>query len=203
MRILGIDSSKHSTGFVFMVDGKIEHQSLLLFEKGSKVGAFLSRLRFTVQKKITEFKPDYVIVEDLNIQFMAAARHMFLYHGVIQEAVWNAHKSEAIYVVNSSWRSKLGIKTPTKDEKIAKAVQVGINKKGKPVFQEWDVKCETILQVNALLGTKFVYEENDIADAAGLCLWGEIALVNGIPEPVEKKKKKRKKKDGTGQTRED
>lgn len=195
MRILGIDSSKHSTGFAFIVDGKIEHTSLLLFQKELKVGAFLARLRTVIQKKIEEFKPDYVVVEDLNIQHMNAARHMFLYHGVIKEAVWSAHKKEAIYVVNISWRSKLGIKTPTKDEKIDKAVQIGINKRGKAVYQEWDVKCETIKRINEMLNLSLKYEENDVADALGLCLWGELMLKDGVPEKEPKKKKKRKKQE--------
>lgn len=194
MRILGIDASKHSTGFAFLVDGKIQHTDILLFEKGSKVGAFLSRLRSLVQKKVIEFKPEYVVIEDLNIFHMNAARHLFLYHGVLQEAVWNSLKSEAIYVVNNSWRAKLGIKNPSKDDKISKAIQIGYKKNGSPIMREYDVKCATLEVINQKMGTSFVYEENDLADAVGLCLWGEIALKDG-PLIKTKKEKNNGKKD--------
>ena len=169
---LGIDSSKHKTGLAVLKDEKILHKKLVTFPKEMSVGEHLNLIRSNVRWFINRFKPEEVIVEDLNIQHMSAARHMFLYHGVIKEAVWTTTKKEAIYVVNSSWRKILGIKNPSKDEKIQRAYQIGVKRNGQPKLQEWDIKCATIEYINNRMGTGFNYEDNDLADAVGLCLWG-------------------------------
>ncbi len=167
---LGIDSSKHKTGFAILRDEKIVYKHLEEFDKKMSIGEHLNVIRLKIIWCIARFKPESVVVEDLNIQHMSAARVMFLYHGVIKECVWSKTKKDAIYVVNSEWRKVLGIKNPSKDEKISKAFQVGKKKNGTPKMQEYDVKCATIEYVNSRLGTEFKYEDNDLVDAIGLCL---------------------------------
>ena len=173
MVTLGIDSSKHKTGFAILKDGKLIYKKVDTFDKKMSIGEHLKCIRERIIRIIRVFNPDYVIVEDLNIRYMAAARHMFLYHGVIKEVVWSITGSDAIYVVNSAWRSKLGIKNPTKDEKISKAIQIGVKKNGEPKMREHDVKCRTIEYINEKMDLSLEYEDNDLADAIGLCIYGE------------------------------
>lgn len=189
---MGIDSSKHKTGLAILKDEKIIYEKLVTFPKDMSVGEHLNLIRNNVKWFISRFKPEEVIVEDLNIVHMSAARHMFLYHGVIKEVVWFTTKQDATYVVNSEWRKPLGIKNPSKDEKIQKAYQIGTKRNGSPKLQEWDVKCVTIEYINKRLGTKYEYDDNDLADAVGLCLWGhdggKVNAKDGRRKPKTKKK---------------
>lgn len=173
MVILGIDSSKHKTGFAVFKDGRLIYKKIDNFDKKMSIGEHLKCIRERVYRLIKMYRPNLVIVEDLNIVHMNAARHMFLYHGVIKEVVWSSTGRDAIYVVNSTWRSKLGIKNPTKDEKISKAVQIGIKKSGEPKMREYDIKCRTLEYINDKMNLSLEYEENDLADAIGLCIYGE------------------------------
>ena len=173
MVTLGIDSSKHKTGFAILRDGKLIYKKIDVFDKKMSIGEHLKCIKSRIYTMIRLFSPNLVIVEDLNIRHMAAARHMFLYHGVIKEVVFSSTGKDAIYVVNSTWRSKLGIKNPTKDEKISKAVQIGIKKNGEPKMREYDIKCRTLEYINDKMGLDLDYEDNDLADAIGLCIYGE------------------------------
>lgn len=172
MKILGIDISSRSTGLIIL-----ESKGLKILKRhiikskdfdNRGFGEYYYHISDTIRYYLLDNVFD-VVIEDLNIRFLKPAKLILPIHGIVKEVVYSKLKKEAICYNVSTWHYKiLGLKKYTKVEKDT-VRKLLITKK--EMKKRLDVKNKVIEYVNKVIyNAGFTYEENDLADAAGLTL---------------------------------
>jgi Holliday junction resolvasome RuvABC endonuclease subunit len=176
MRLLALDISQNSTGYavVEFPKEKIIKSGYIRNPQNQSIGEYTGRVRDHVQYLIVEYMIDEVVMEDLFMAFNMTAKKILQIHGPVKEITFRMLKKEAATYAQQTWRHKiLGIKKFTKKEKEkleAEAKKVK-GKRYKNYFKNLcSIKHKVIEYVNKRMKTEFVFEQNDMADAVGLCL---------------------------------
>lgn len=185
MRILGLDISQNSTGYA-IVDFPEETvvKSGYIRNPGEQpIGQYTCRIRDHVQHLIVDYDVDEVVMEDLFMAFNMTAKKILQIHGVIKEVCRRQMKKETTAYASQTWRHKiLGIKKFTKKEKQlleAKAKKLKGQRYKTHYKYLCNIKHKVIDYVNERMKTEYVFEQNDMVDAIGLCLAHYDEVHNG------------------------
>jgi len=111
VRILALDQASYICGWATFVDGKLTRSGM--YEETDKTNVIkrLSGISGAVFKKIQTFKPDLVVIENIQLQFgnVTAYLPLAMLRGILLVHCYNKDVATDVYGT-STWRSYHGIK---------------------------------------------------------------------------------------------
>lgn len=119
MTILALDQSSHISGYCVFKDGELFAYDKFSFDNPD-MGRRLTQIRAQIQTLIEQYKPDYVIFEDIQQQYnvsnnIQTFKVLAEVYGVISELLSSLNIPYST-VLASSWKSTLKIKGKTRAE---------------------------------------------------------------------------------------
>lgn len=141
MTILALDQSSKVSGYAVFKDNSLLTYGHFSFDEDN-VGVRLHNIRNEIKSLIDNYKPDYVIFEDIQEQKnILTFKILAEVYGVVSELLTELHIPHSS-VLASSWKSTLGIKGRAREEQKRNAQKYVIDTYGlTPTQDEADSIC--------------------------------------------------------------
>ena len=141
MKIIAFDQASRTTGYSVFENGALIAHGKFTFEQ-TDFADRLTHIRNKVQSLITEYKPDKVLLEDIQLQEnVETFKKLSEVYGVLEELINEMGLPQAA-IPSTVWKSTLGIKGRTRpDQKRNAALWVQQTYNLKPTQDECDAIC--------------------------------------------------------------
>jgi len=115
MLILALDISSVGTGFSTLVDGHIDAYGIISPNKKLSLGAKLLYFEKEVKYLIKQYKPDYIIVEDIFCFNKVSFKCLAEFRGVAIKAIYEAYGKDPYSIMAVEARKIMGVGTKKED----------------------------------------------------------------------------------------
>lgn len=172
IKVLGFDVSYRRTAWALLNGMEyVEHGVIELGDeykkvtfKDAKFSQAISAISATTEMVCKSLKPDFVVLEDMNIRFLNSGKVLMQAGAAVKVGIVRANSNQVIHLINNKTiKSFFGIPSRNKDfPKDVVSLSNNIN------IPPWKIMIVDI--VNEMYDLNFNYEENDEADAISLAL---------------------------------